>query len=358
MWNRKQKMDMVISSEVLECLAAEQLCPEMACFHEVWFSKDSFVKYLYVGGNGIFALFPCRGELMESAEEQERCRKALADMKEAIGLALYIYPIFAGEERSYYASDPHFPLELADIEQFLCGMYYYTSYNRTRPELLAKEAETIMGELCVPEKEKNSVTVLDENTLERILQVVLPLEGNECPQEAIRWDEDGTAYILRESDVMIGKINTGLVGKKEWYRVSELSPLVVLYSAVVGGCLGLHKLLTHEYISLALYAMTGGFGGILPAIDAFSICAGAYSYKEVNYIQEQNGTITRRQEKVYLRRAEGMVRGIICVAAALCIGQLYVRLVYSGLLELLIAFVTELGVSAGTVAYEHGIFIP
>ena len=46
------------------------------------------------------------------------------------------------------------------------------------------------------------------------------------------------------------------------------------------------------------------------------------------------------------------------MAAALVLGQLYVKFVYSGLLELLIALVTELGTSAGTVAYEHGIFIP
>ena len=59
-----------------------------------------------------------------------------------------------------------------------------------------------------------------------------------------------------------------------------------------------------------------------------------------------------------MRRAKGIISGIICVAAALVLGQLYVKFVYSGLLELVIALVTELGTNAGTVAYEHGIFIP
>ena len=357
MWHRKQKKEVVIHSEILECLVAGEQCPDMACFQELYFSKNCFVKYLYVGSNGIFALLPCLDELKECMEEQERCRKALADMKEMLGLALYIYPVFAGTERSYYAPDPFHAIELEDTEQFLNGLYHYTRVNKTRPEQIAEAMEQLLM-LSSADEEEDTVSVLDENTLERILQVVVSLEGNDCPADAVRRGEDGTEYILRDSDVMIGKINIGLVGKKEWYRLSDISPEAVLYSAVFGGCLGLHKLFTREYLHMALYIITGGFGGILPAVDALSICIGSYSYKEVNYYQESNGTITRRQEKVYLRRAEGIVRGIICVAAALCIGQLYVRLVYSRLLELLIAFVTELGVSAGTVAYEHGIFIP
>lgn len=357
MWHRKQKKELVIHSEILDCLTAGELCPNMACFQELYFSKNSFVKYLYVGSNGIFALFPCLDELKECVEEQERCRKALADMKEALGLALYIYPVFSGTERSYYAPDPIHAVEIEDVEQFLIGMYLYTRRNKTRPERIAKAMEHILM-LPPTEEEEDTVSVLDENTLERVLQVVVPLEGNDYPEDAVRRDADGMEYILRDSDVMIGKINTGLVGKKEWYRLSDISPEAVLYSAVLGGCLGLHKLFTREYLHMALYIITGGFGGILPAVDALSICTGSYSYKEVNYYQEPNGIISKKQEKVYLRRATGIIRGIVCVAAALVLGQLYVKFVYSGMLELLIALVTELGTNAGTVAYEHGIFIP
>ena len=357
MWHRKQKKEMVIHSEIFDCLAAGEHCPDMACFLDMYFSKNCFVKYLYVGSNGIFALLPCLDELQECVEEQERCRKALADIKEVLGLALYIYPVLAGTGRSYYAPDPFHPVELEDAEQFLNGLYHYTRANKTSPEQIAEAMEQLLL-LSEAYEEEDTVSVLDENTLERILQVVVPMEGNDYPEDKIKRDEDGTEYILRDSDVMIGKINTGLVGKKEWYRLSDISPEAVLYSAVLGGCLGLHKLFTREYLHMALYIITGGFGGILPAVDALSICTGSYSYKEVNYYQEPNGTIFKRQEKVYLRRAAGVLRGITCMAAALVLGQLYVKFVYSGLLELLIALVTELGTNAGTVAYKHGIFIP
>lgn len=357
MWHRKQKKEIVIHSEILDCLAAGEMCPDMACFQELYFSRNCFVKYLYVGSNGIFALLPCLDELQECVEEQERCRKALADMKEVLGLALYIYPVFAGTERSYYATDPFHAIELEDSEQFLNGLYHYTRANKTRPEQIAEAMEQLLM-LSSADEEEDTVSVLDENTLERILEVVGPLEGNDYPEDTIKRDADGTEYILRDSDVMIGKINTGLVGKKEWYRLSDISPEAVLYSAVFGGCLGLHKLFTREYLHMALYIITGGFGGILPAVDALSICTGSYSYKEVNYYQEPNGTIFKRQEKVYLWRAAGVLRGIACMAAALVLGQLYVKFVYSGLLELVIALVTELGTNAGTVAYEHGFFIP
>lgn len=357
MWHRKQKKEVIIHSEILDCLAAGELCPDMACFQELYFSKACFVKYLYVGNNGIFALLPCRDELKECVEEQKRCRKALADVKEVLGLALYVYPVFAGTERSYYAPDPFHAVELEDTEQFLNGLYHYTRTNKTRPEQITEAMEQLLM-LSSTSEEEDTVSVLDENTLERILQVVVPLEGNEYPEDTIKRDMDGTEYILRDSAVMIGKIDTGLVGKKEWYRLSDISPDAVLYSAVLGGCLGLHKLFTREYLHMALYIITGGFGGILPAVDVLSICTGSYSYREVHYYQEPNGTIAKRQEKVYLRRAKGIISGIICVAAALVLGQLYVKFVYSGLLELVIALVTELGTNAGTVAYEHGIFIP
>jgi len=357
MWHNKQKKELVIHSEILDCMVAGEHCPDMACFRELYFSKNCFVKYLYVGSNGIFALLPCLDELKECVEEQERCREALGDMKEMLGLALYIYPVFIGTERSYYASNPFQPVELEDTEQFLNGLYYYTRANKTRPEQITEAMEQMLMLPTTGEAE-DIVSVLDENTLERVLQVVVPLEGNDYPEDTIKRDEDGTEYILRDSDVMIGRLNTGLVGKKEWYRVSDISPEAVLYSAVLGGCMGLHKLLTREYLSMALYIITGGFGGILSAVDALSICTGSYSYREVHYYQEPNGTIAKRQEKVYLRRAKGIIRGIICVAAALVLGQLYVKFVYSRLLELVIALVTELGTNAGTVAYEHGIFIP
>ena len=357
MWYRKQKKEVIIHSEILDCLAAGELCSDMAYFQELYFSQNCFVTYLYVGNNGIFALLPCLDELQECVEEQERCKKALADMKEVLGLALYVYPVFAGTERSYYAPDPFHPVKIEDAEQFLNSLYYYTRTNKTRPELITEAMAQILV-FQPTEEEEETVSVLDENTLERVLQVVVPLERKDYPEDAVRHDADGMEYILRDSDVMIGRLNTGLVGKKEWYRVSDISPEAVLYSAVLGGCLGLHKLFTREYLHMALYIITGGFGGILPAVDALSICTGSYSYKEVNYYQEPNGTIAKRQEKVYLRRAAGFLRGITCVAAALVLGQLYVKFVYSGLLELLIALVTELGTSAGTVAYEHGIFIP
>ena len=173
MWHIKQKKELVICSEILDCLAAGEHCPDMACFQGMYFSKDCFVKYLYVGSNGIFVLLPCQDELKECVEEQERCRKALADMKEALGLALYIYPVFAGTECSYYAPDPFHAVELEDTEQFLNGLYHYTRANKTRPEQIAEAMEQLFM-LSSADEEEDMVSVLDEHTSVSYTHLTLP----------------------------------------------------------------------------------------------------------------------------------------------------------------------------------------
>ncbi len=60
------------------------------------------------------------------------------------------------------------------------------------------------------------------------------------------------------------------------------------------------------------------------------------------------------KEAVYLKRYQGLWRGVICITVALLVGLLYTRFIYSNLLELLITILVELGTEAGAVAYEQG----
>lgn len=339
-----KQIDPNIPAELLDMIPPEELCEDMALFTNLYFSENSFVKYLYLGTNGVFLLIPCKDSLVENDAEQKRCKTALREIKESLGLSQYIYPIFAGNERSYYAVEPCSPMELDNPYDFLHKLYLHTSTVKTRPEQITEHIEEGI----------EKVTVLDENTIERLIQKLVPLENNERPGGNVRMGADGTEYILKDSDLMIGKINTGLVGKKKWFRVSELHTSSVLFTAVFGGCLGLHKLMTMEYMQSLLYALTGGFGGLLPALDVLGMVLGNYHYYEVTYYENERGNLTREKEAVYLKRYQGMWRGVICIAMALLVGMLYTRFIYSNLLELVITVLVELGMEAGTVAYEQG----
>ena len=57
---------------------------------------------------------------------------------------------------------------------------------------------------------------------------------------------------------------------------------------------------------------------------------------------------------MYLRKYSHKWQGIVCIVVALLIGVLYTKFVYSGLLELLINVLVELGTEAGTTIYEQG----
>lgn len=339
-----KQIDPNIPAELLDMIPPEELCEDMALFTNLYFSENSFVKYLFLGTNGVFLLIPCKDSLMENEAEKKRCKTALQEIKEVLGLSQYIYPIFVGNERSYYAVNPCNPMELDNLYDFLYKLYLHTDTVKTRPDQIT--------ETLVEGAEK--VAVLDENTIERLIQTIVPLEDNERPGCNVRTDTDGIEYILKDSDLMIGKINTGLVGKKKWFRVSELHTPSVLYTAVFGGCLGLHKLMTMEYTQGMLYALTGGFGGLLPALDVLGMVLGNYHYYEVTYYENERGNLIREKEAVYLKRYQGLWRGVICITVALLVGLLYTRFIYSNLLELLITILVELGTEAGTVVYEQG----
>lgn len=339
-----KQIDPNIPAELLDIAPPEELCEDMALFKNLYFSENTFVKYLFLGTNGVFLMIPCKDAFTENEAEQKRCKEAILEIKEALGLSQYVYPILAGNERSFYIGNTSKVVELNSMYDFLHKLYLHTTTTKTRPDLITEEIEERTGD----------GTVLDENTIERLIKVLVPMEENERPGGMVRTDADGTEYVLKDSELMIGKINTGLVGKKKWFRISEVHTPSVLYMTMLGGCLGLHKFVTTEYTQAWLYILTGGFGGLLPALDVLGMVLGNYHYYEVTYYENSNGNLTREKETVYLRKYSHKWQGIVCIAVALLIGVLYTKFVYSGLLELLINVLVELGTEAGTTIYEQG----
>ena len=163
----------------------------MLSYQNIYFSKNSFVKRIYVGENGLFLVIPLVDDEF-GKNEKMRCRKVMRDIREELGLNLYLYPIFVGEEKIYYSFDVSELVELdCSLDFFLEQLYEYTSENRTDPKRVEENMTVV---LSYESTKKKKICVLDENILEHIFTVLSFLEDNDKPLDDVRYDEDGTKY--------------------------------------------------------------------------------------------------------------------------------------------------------------------
>ena len=317
-------------------------CSEMLLYENVYFTKDAFAKQVYLGTNGVFLVIPLlKDELETDVAEQKRIKKVLAEIYEKLQLQLYVYPVFVGEEQSFYMHDMEHLLELEEPGAFLTDLYHYTLEHKLEPSKVPGQYSGIKGYVSGTKKH---VSVLDERTLERLIDIITPLAGIERPCDTVRYEADGTKYIQKDSDLKIGKINTGLIGRKMWYRVSEILPEKVACYIAFGGSVGLHKFMNGEFGQGFLYLLTSGFGGILPVLDLIALFTGGYSYQEVIYYQEECG-IQRRSEKIYVERCCGLFKCLLAIGITLAVGILWTHFVYASALELVIQLITEIGIN-------------
>ena len=337
---KKKGIDPNIDTMLLHTMSLAE-CPDMILYEDVYFTKDAFAKQVYLGANGVFLVIPLvTDELVADEVEQTRIEKVLEEIYGVLQLHLYVYPALVGEERSFYMHDLEHLVELEEPGAFLTDLYHYTLEHKLEPSKVTEQYSEIKGYVSGTKK---CVSVLDERTLERLIEIMTPLEGIERPCDAVRYEADGTKYIQRDSDLKIGQINTGLIGRKQWYRVSEVLPEKFACYIALGGTIGLHKFMTGEFRQGFLYLLTSGFGGILPVLDLISLFIGDYSYQEITYYQMEH-EIQCRKEKVYVERCHGLFKFLIAGGITLLVGMVWTHFVYAKVLELVIQFITEVGV--------------
>lgn len=337
---REKGVDPNIDTMLLHTMSLAE-CPDMILYEDVYFTKDAFAKQVYLGANGVFLIIPLVTDDLEANQaEQKRIEKVLEEIYGVLQLHLYVYPVLVGGERSFYMHDMEHLVELEEPGAFLTDLYHYTLEHKLEPSNVPEQYSEIKGYVSGTKKR---VSVLDERTLARLMEIITPLEGIERPCDAVRYEADGTKYIQRDSDFKIGQINTGLIGRKQWYRVSEVLPEKYACYIALGGTIGLHKFMTGEFGQGFLYLLTSGFGGILPMLDLISLFIGDYSYQEITYYQMEH-EIQRRKEKVYVERCHGLFRFLIVGGITLLVGMVWTHFVYAKVLELIIQVIAEVGV--------------
>jgi len=317
---------------------------DMLAYENIYFTKNAFATKLYVGENGLFLLIPTSAlDLHGDEKEKTRLKKMLGEIKEVLGLEMYLYPVFVGECAAWYWTGMGEPVEIEDLPLFLAWLHEVSCYEKLSPMDVAGKVKEI-SELEIPHGERNAngnaasvpIPNLNRDLLQEVLNRIEELNGKGRPSGRIRTDASGTEWVLRDSDVKVAGINTGLIGRKAWFRVSGMPTEKVILSAVFGGCLGVHQFLLGNFMQGIFYLLTCGFGGILPAVDVLLMVLGAFHYEETSYFEiGDEGRLERRRARVYLRKPEKLFPWVVFVGISLAVGLCAVCFLYRPLLEYL-----------------------
>lgn len=312
-------------------------------YENIYFSSNAFAAKLYIGENGLFLLIPTSTlDLSKDEKEKARLKKMLGEIKKVLGLEMYLYPVFVSERGTWYWTGMGEVAEVEDLPVFLSGLQEVSCYGELSPSDIAGKVKEInvLGLSRERDTDGDVIVVpipnLNRDLLQDVLNRIEELNGMGRPSDKTRTDASGTEWVLRDSDVKIAGVSTGLIGRKEWFRVSEMPTEKVILSAAFGGCLGLHQFLLGNFLQGFFYLLTCGFGGILPAVDILLMVLGVFHYEETSYFEtEKEGILERRRARVYLKKTETWFPWMAFVGVSLVVGLCAVRYFYRPLLEYL-----------------------
>ncbi len=313
-------------------------------YENIYFSRNAFAAKLYIGENGLFLLVSTSAsDLQEDEKEKVRLKRMLGEIKEVLGLEMYLYPVFVGGHAAWYWTGMGEAVEIEDLSEFLLGLQEASCYGKLSPTDIVGKVKEVSGlEMAHREVDADGnrtvfpIPNLNRDLLQDVLNRIEELKGRGRLSDRIRIDASGTEWVLRDSDVKIAGFSTGLIGRKVWFRVSEVPTEKVILSAVFGGWLGLHQFLLGNFMQGFFYLLTCGFGGILPAVDILLMVLGVFHYEETSYFESgEEGRLERRRARVYLKKPETWFHWMAFVGVSLVIGLCAVRFLYRPLLEYL-----------------------
>ena len=320
--------------------AIREYATDAMVFSEMYLSDSLFVQVAVINNNGAFFFVPT-GDLFSAAKAKEKAG-SIREYFSLNGGNSFVF--FANETDSYLYDDREEDIiELSDLQESFQTLYdnlllpyvdvQYIGFNGIEDllipaeELIHEDEESpedenefeFNGERfsindeddCIYSGEPEYVKyLLNTEKAEKVCAACAKIEHNDKPEANTYTYDEGITYILRHSEQRIGGkngVNTGLVGHKKWYRVSDDDTNKLVIMAIFGGWLGLHKLYQGQIKDAIIYFLTCGCLGILPMIDVFMMLTGNYSYSEVDYYEDEMKVLHRSKSKIYMRKPDNRI---------------------------------------------------
>lgn len=150
-----------------------------------------------------------------------------------------------------------------------------------------------------------------------MLQKILKKESEHSYKKSTVYKTDscGQEWILKDTTIKVKGFDTGLIGGKSWFKVSDRDERGMLWITSLFGAFGIHKLITGNITAFAGYLLTCGGFGVLTVLDVLAFLTGSAGYYEVTYREDEEGTLIRDKRRVFYRKLEQkwiVPLGIIC----------------------------------------------
>ena len=323
----------------------EGIVPEAVIYHDMYISKDIFIRAVVIDSNGVFFFVP----VLDAKEDHSHIAQ---EIRRYFGLSqTNSFFFFADTETASFNNIP-----IDDMYSSLENLYdnLFLPYDKDIriEELISplpvKEkpgpSETVFeykGEkYVIPEEEDiedqgMAQMVIDTDKALAICDMCEKLEENLRPDAEHYVDEEGYEYIKRYSDKAFG-----LVGEKQWFKVSDEDTDKIVFMAAVGGWLGLHKFYCKQILEGLTYLLTCGCMGIFPLMDIFMMIMGSYSYKEEHYI-ENGRSLEKVKSKIYLRKPIHKLRACLCLGLCVVVSAAVAFFLYRSLYVILLSSISD-----------------
>lgn len=135
------------------------------------------------------------------------------------------------------------------------------------------------------------------------------------PGNKYKIDSTGQEWTLKDTTIKIKGFDTGIIGGKTWFKVSDRDEKGMFWITSLFGTFGVHKLMTGNIASFIVYLLTCGGFGMLTLIDVTAFLTGSAGYDEVNYREDDAGNLTKYKSRVYYRNLKQkwiVPLGLIC----------------------------------------------
>ena len=351
----------VVTDDILD------ICMDGTYYENMYISKKTFINLIVIGSNGAF-VFIGTDDDKEIVHKMSEIQKYFDIPKKAL------YGFFFTEEGVYVANAFANVVEISDFYDSFNNIYT----NLSRPEIdklflkmnylkdLIKEAET--PEEYLSDNNDNGKTYehegyvfeiketyeredtgdaeyvfsnLSDAEQQRISSIAESIQDNAYPDATYKIDPEGQEWILKDSSITVKGIDTGVIGEKKWFRLSDRNEIKMLLMTSFFGVFGIHKLAVGNIMAFLGYLLTSGGMGVFVVLDVLQFLFGSAGYNEVTYEENEDGELQRNKEKVYFKTIKSKWLVLIALFVAVVVSYMASKFIYLPILEHLINVLTN-----------------
>ena len=320
-------------------------CEETSeAYENIYINKDLFVRLICLSKRGVFFFIPCK--TLASFYE---AKQAVNTIRTMFGLSSgNSFFFFVWEDSGAVYSENR--LLEKDIYKSFRILYENLADNKnlnSDVDVLIEEKEVVKEEkiqektythdglvFTMDEDEEDVLSEdrlfksrVDDKTCERLDKMFTALSGNARPDPNIKTkiDDEGNEWVKKYEAKTLAGFDLGLVGKEQWFPVSDMSTDSLVMKAGVFGFIGLNRFALGQFLTGILYVVTCGCLGILPAFDIIGYLLGNTYYTVNDYSKDGK---TKTSQRFYLRKPKNRKLAVLMIFIAFSISFIVFKFVY------------------------------